>query len=301
MTKKKVNRPKKVTSYSFNAVLPWAICGVVILFAIVFTGVRLQVNSSNANALPQNSLEMMVQLEVPSRPIAQGEQLKTIPFTKVQWPNSPEVARFMKFASEYREHYAKTALLAFSPVPISSLANSAKDANAVVEGIPSGYRAITVKVDVESAVEGWAQAGNYVDVIVMRQSSDPELGIEAKVIAENVKILSAGASVESATGSSKNAMTPPTVTLLVSQEDALKVRTAVNIGKLTFALRGLGDESPTLAVNMNQKTLLGGARSLQVSKREGFKGSARGPDGHLYVLDEEARWVKSISEDKSAD
>lgn len=69
------------------------------------------------------------------------------------------------------------------------------------------------------AVEGWAQTGNFVDVIVLRQSGDPDLGIEAKVIAENVKILSIVSTVEQLSQNANAVRPPPTVTLLVSAED----------------------------------------------------------------------------------
>jgi len=298
MAAKKLSKPKKISSSVSPNKLPWVIAGASVLLSLVFAGLRLNVDTVPANA-SQSLQPQMIEIEVPSRPVSRGEQLKAVSFSKIQWPNSPDAARFVKSLAEVREYYANMPLAPFSPIQLSSLTKSSHEANAVVEGIPQGFRAITVKVDVESAVEGWAQTGAYVDVILMRQGIDPEAGIEAKVIAENVKILSAGASAESSNTQSKSTQAPATVTLLVSQEDALKVRTASTIGKLTFALRGLGDQSPTLTTNMNQKVLLGGARVLQgTGKDSNFKGSARGPDGNLYVLDADAKWVRQADMDK---
>jgi Flp pilus assembly protein CpaB len=300
--KRNIKKPRKIHSFSRSAMLPWYLLGIVLLLFILFVGVRLQVDSSQAVASVQNEV-VMVSLDVPSRQVKKGEALNQVPFTTIQWPGSSAAGKFIVSKESYKDFYAATILPAFSPVSISSISQTPLDINVVAGGIPSGYRAITVKVDVESAVEGWAQTGNFVDVILMKQSKDPELGIEAKVIAENVKILSAGASAEIPGGGVKNTQAPPTVTLLVSQEDALKVRTAATIGKLTFALRGIGDESPTLAVHMSQKNLLGGSRSLTLDKvKERIKGKAKGPDGSIYILDSNSEWIeeRSTSSEKGA-
>ncbi len=261
------------------------------VFFIIFAGVRPQAGSSPAVASSSSEMKM-ISIDVPTRVVQKGEAVEQIPFTSIQWPATSQ-GSFMVSRASYKGHFASAVLQAYAPVPVASLSSTPVDVNVVAGGIPPGYRAITVKVDVESAVEGWAQTGNYVDVILMKQSQDPDLGIEAKVIAENVKILSAGANAEKTRGVAKSTQAPPTVTLLVTQEDALKVRTAATIGKLTFALRGVGDESPTLAVHMNQRNLLGGSRSLQVnSSREKVKGTARGPDGVMYILDANSQWIQ---------
>ena len=113
---------------------------------------------------------------------------------------------------------------------------------------------------------------------------------------ENVKILAAGATVESSSSSQNAAHAPPTVTLLVTQEDALKIRTAATVGKLTFALRGVGDQSPSTTISMNQKLLLGGAKNSPFGKGE-KRAVAKGPDGKTYVLDGNSEWIRQLHAD----
>ncbi len=221
-----------------------------------------------------------------------------LPFARTKWPKSSMTNAYITNEQDAASAVALTPLPAHLPVPIEAVSSAAGDSNAVVDGIPQGYRAITVRVDAESAVEGWARSGNYVDVIVLRQSSDREVGVEAKVIAERVKILSAGRSTEPLSGSSAAPSAPPTITLLVSQEDALKIKTAANVGKLTFSLRGTGDESPAIATAMNQKSLLGAARTI-APKAPRYVGTAKGPDGKAYVLAEDARWIRAPEMEKA--
>lgn len=285
------SRPKKIKN---NALTPLHGVAAACVIFFLFVGYSLVSREEKAEARSSLDVSEFFEIEVPSRAVAQGEKLREVPFSKLKWPSQTDASRFVKNFTAYSGYYAKVNLPAFSPIPIDSLSQSIVDTNAVVENIPLGYRAITVRVDVESVVEGWAQTGNYVDVIVLKQSTDPDMGVEAKLIAENVKILSSGASVEGTKNKYAASSPPATVTLLVSQEDALKIRTAATVGKLTFALRGVGDQSPSTTLSMNQKLLLGGAKSVQGQKTE-KRGVAKGPDGKTYVLDGNAEWVRELS------
>ena len=100
--------------------------------------------------------------------------------------------------------------------------------------------------------------------------------------------LSAGKSAEP----SANGRTPATVTVLVDQEHALKVKAAANIGKLTFALRAGGDNTPSLAKRIDQKSLLGNARAM-LPRSKSYRGRAKGPDGKIYLLSNQSKkWIK---------
>ena len=241
----------------------------------------------------------VVLLPTPTRNIARGEKLGNIEFTSIKWPRSQISDEYLNDISQYKHAIATTALPRFLPVPFSAISTTHIDSNAVVEGIPEGMRAITVKVDAESAVEGWARSGNYIDVIVIKQSNDASVGLEAKVIAENVKILSAGRSTTPLESSTTAPQAPATVTILVTQEDALKIKTASSIGKLTFALRGTGDQSPTLSIAMDQKRLLGQSKQAEnIKQAASFKGHARGPDGKSYVLTDKSEWLRHPEADQ---
>lgn len=238
----------------------------------------------------------MIAIPMPSRNISRGENIRDVEFVARKWPKSQLSTEYITSLTEYHNAITLTVLPKHLPVLKSSLSLTRQDSNAVVEGIPEGMRAITVKVDAESAVEGWARSGNFVDVIVIRNAQDSALGLESKVIAENVKILSAGRSANPSDSNATTAQPPATATLLVSQEDALKIKTAANVGKLTFSLRGAGDQAPTIALAMDQKRLLGGAKTIE-AKNTVIKGRAQGPDGKQYILTDKSEWLKSAPEE----
>ena len=264
-----------------------------VLIATVLCGAMFLAGKSRATLPPEQlakdepGKELM--LPVPVQAVAQGESLENVEFVYVKWSAGEQTAGFVNDIAPYRKFVATKRLGPYMPIASSSIKSESLESNEVVERIPEGMRAITVKVDAESAVEGWAQSGSFVDVMVMRRLSNDDNSIETKVIAENVKILSAGRSTK--TTSADMPRPPATVTLLVDQSDALRIKTATHLGKITFSLRGLGDETPTLLTQMNQRALLGSSKVVLPTAKP-FRGTATGPDGGEWVLTESNHWHK---------
>ena len=283
--------PRKLRrKFQFGRSLP-------IIVAVLMTGVALmaaqptKINKVETPIVQIVSQDDSVDVPTPVRTLAKGESLKGVEFRSVKWPRSKVGNTYVQSLEPYKSFFALTPLPANLPIPIAAISNAAPDANAVAEAIPPGMRAITVKVDAESAVEGWARTGNSIDVILVRPAKDNAIGLESLVIAENIKILSAGASTANVGGGENAARAPNTVTLLVSQEDALKVKTAANVGRLTFALRGNGDVTPTISTSIDGRKLFGQPK-LEV-KQQSFSGKAKGPDGKTYVLADDSKWLRS--------
>jgi len=293
MTPLKKKRPKRIRrSTTAPTVMLLALSAVLIAVATIT--MRPEPSQSKPQPPPiQVAADFdTIMIPTPTRTIAKGEPLRNVQFTHIKWPRSRITGEYITDLEHYREAVAITALPKFLPVPVESVSPTPFDSNAVVEGIPDGMRAITVRVDAESAVEGWARSGNYVDVILIRASDNKDLGLESRVIAENVKILSAGRSTDPLTTEGTAPKAPSTVTLLTSQEDALIIKTASNIGKLAFSLRGTKDSLPAIAVSMSQQKLLGNSRPLKAAPVE-YQGFARDARGEVYVLAKDRRWTKA--------
>lgn len=101
--------------------------------------------------------------------------------------------------------------------------------NPIEKQIPPAMRAMTLRVDATSAVEGWAGSGAVVDVLLVTPA-------QTSVIAERVRVLSAERST-APVGSGDAPMVPSTVTILVTQEQCLSINMAIPLGKIAFALR----------------------------------------------------------------
>lgn len=257
--------------------------GLLIVVVIIFTAFTIFTKNKIVQA------EILDELPIPvlEKPINRGEKIQQANLTFVKWDRKRIPAGSIINVQNLIGKVATQNLIALLPLTTNNISENISDVNRVVEQIPMGMRAITVKVDVESAVEGWAQSGNRVDVLIVRSNGET---LEAKVIAENVQILSAGRSTEAKNTEENAPKTPNTATLLVTQDDALRIKAASSIGRITFALRGGSDNAPTQTTKIDQKSIFGDA----IIKRE-LKGVAKSPDGKTYVLRGSSRWMETLA------
>lgn len=138
-----------------------------------------------------------------------------------------------------------------------------------------GFRAVSIPVrDESSAIGGWAQPGNFVDVqwIYRHQRGSGESdayertgGAQVNTLLRNVKILAMGnvlsSEVETAEDGSREQKRLRHVTLECTPEGAKKLRLAAEMGELALTLRSLeedatAEEEDTPAI-VNMHELLG--------------------------------------------
>jgi Flp pilus assembly protein CpaB len=175
-----------------------------------------------------------VQIPVPAQAVEIGTRVKDIKFKTVAFPKHQIPVGSITALAEVSEAVTIAPLPANVPLFKANLSFSATGTNPVMERIPQGMRAMTVRVDATAAVEGWAGSGSVVDVLLVEKD-------RTTVVAENVKILSAERSVTPVEGQAAPNV-PSTVTLLVSQEQCLAINTAIPRGRIAFALRSARDQ-----------------------------------------------------------
>jgi pilus assembly protein CpaB len=117
----------------------------------------------------------------------------------------------------------------------------------MVGRIPSGYRAVSVKIDEVSGVAYQMQPGDWVDVIVVM---DVESGVKGKketlaeVILQHVQVAAIGYGTNPEADANPSKMKPAkSATLLVPEEEVPKLHLAGTRGKITLAMRGEDDKS----------------------------------------------------------
>lgn len=224
-----------------------------------------------------------IRLPVPAEVVATGTKLKNVRFTYVEYPSHQLPAGALTDISLFMEATATSPLPAKLPLFQENLSFTPKSINPVIERIPAGMRAMTIRVDATSAVEGWAGSGTMVDVLLIQKEN-------ISVIAENVKILSAERSVTPVEGGAAPSV-PQTVTLLVSQEQCLSINMAIPLGKIAFALRGASDSQDWSQRDFRADQL----RKSLPSRKSSITGyaavSGGGKDLKYAFVD--GQWVKS--------
>lgn len=107
--------------------------------------------------------------------------------------------------------------------------------------IPPGYRAITIRVDTRSGVEGFAKPGSRVDVLWSYKQDNEQ---KVATIVRFVKVLSVGGATV-ANQENSQIKKDTTVTLLTSEKDAKKIELARTLGKISLSLVGEQEQGAT--------------------------------------------------------
>ncbi len=106
--------------------------------------------------------------------------------------------------------------------------------------IPTGMRAVTVKVNEVIGVAGFLVSGMRVDVLVTMRPAG-EGGARTNTVLQNIVVAAAGQQIQpDATGKAVNV---PVVTLLVTPDQAEALTLAGNEGRIQLVLRNSGDQT----------------------------------------------------------
>lgn len=225
----------------------------------------------------------VVEIPVPNRPVGAGVTMRDVPIRFEKFPEHQLPQGVVRDVGRVRDAVTLVALPGGLPILDVNLGSPDEASNPLVGRIPPGMRAMTVRVDATSAVEGWARSGSVVDVLLVEKS-------KTTVVAENVKIISTERSLSAAVSLDTEAPIPSTVTLLVTQEQCLAINTAIAVGKIAFALRGGADGEHWRDGHFDADDLSGSSGKPASAKVEGVVSFGKGSDKRNYAL-VDGRWI----------
>lgn len=229
----------------------------------------------------------VVEVPVPDRPVGAGVSMRDVPVRLEKFPEHQLPRGVVRDIGRVRDSVTLVALPGGLPILDVNVGAGDEAANPLVGRIPPGMRAMTVRVDVTSAVEGWARSGSIVDVLLVEKNG-------TKVVAERVKIISTERSLSGAVSLDTAAAIPNTVTLLVTQEQCLAINTAVAVGKIAFALRSGSDGERWRDSAFDAADLSDREGKDRKPKVEGVMSVGRGGEQRRYAL-VEGKWIPADS------
>ncbi len=224
---------------------------VAILVAML---VKFGMSSGPVKVVEEGKVEILVA----ARNLKIGEELSNDNMKWVNWPEGSVFGAAIRRKSDDQE--AKDALegkLSRSIAEDEPLVKSAivqeDKGNFVAAILKPGYRAVAISVKAESMVGGFITPGDFVDVILtyrvrMDDNDDPvaKMIIERNVderatetILQNVRILAID---QTSKAEDQKIKVGKTVTLEVTDTGAESLALASEMGPLTLALRGIGDD-----------------------------------------------------------
>jgi pilus assembly protein CpaB len=184
-----------------------------------------------------------------------GTELRPEDLKVIDWPaNSTPAGAFAK-SEEVVGRGVVLPMIQYEPVLPAKLAS--KDAGAGLPPvIPTGLRAVSVRVNEVIGVAGYVTPGTRVDVVATVNPSNQQENVTSKLILTNVQVLAAGTKLEK-DGDKNKPTTVTVVTLLVDPDEAERLTLASTEGKIQLALRNPLDRSTPQTRGVKPAGLLG--------------------------------------------
>ncbi len=142
--------------------------------------------------------------------------------------------------------------------------------------VPRGMRAISLNIDGGAALAGFLNPGNYVDLLVTIASLDPNQAGSAtttKTLLQAVFVLGVNSRMQKESqqeAQQKRGAAAPSVTLLVTSEQAEQIAHAQTIGSITLDLRNdqdIAESQLTQGVDINKlREVLAGPKAAETAR-----------------------------------
>lgn len=199
----------------------------------------------------------LVEVYVANKPLNYGDVLTKDDVQLIYWPENalPETIfrdPAVLFPEDEKEpRYVVRQMDKFEPLLASKVTEPGQPAGLTGQ-LAKGMRAFAVKVDVDTGVSGFLQPGDNVDIYWTGQSTGIE-GDLTRLIENSIKIVA----VDQVANGERAAAVARTVTVEASPEQVARLAQAQATGRLALSLVGVGDETLSASVEVDNAGLLG--------------------------------------------
>jgi len=214
------------------------VLGVSLVFALVVSSVFYQMTARSG--APTKSDTSQKDIVVATHPLTVGVMIKPadVKVSKIAADGFPKGA-FSK-VEEVLDRPVVSNILIDEPISEGRLAAKGSGIG-MAPTIPVGMRAVSVRVNDVAGVAGFVLPGMHVDVLVTGHPPNGAEGDMTTTCLQNIQVLSAGQNMQA--DARGQAMSAPTVTLLVSPEQAETLTLAGNDGRIQLVLRNSSDQT----------------------------------------------------------
>ncbi len=192
---------------------------------------------------------------VASADLQTGTELRPDDVKSVEWPATSIPASAFGRPGDLVGRSLITPVVQNEPILEAKLAP--KEAGVgLPPAIPSGMRAMSVRVNEVIGVAGYVLPGTHVDVLATASPTDQHVDTTSKLVLPNVQVLMAGTKMEQP-GDKGKPVQVTVVTLLVTPEQAERLTLASTEGKIQLALRNPLDNTMPSTPGVRPAVLLG--------------------------------------------
>jgi pilus assembly protein CpaB len=205
--------------------------------------------------IPERKVEVASRyVVVAARALPPGVRVGPEDVRLAAWPASSPVAGSHTSVDDVVNRALLASVVENEPLLDSKLASAAAGAG-LPPAIPTGMRAMAVKVNDVIGVAGFIDSGTRVDLVVTIRKREES---SSRTVVSNVEVLTAGTRLEQQKARASNT-TPSAavVTLLVSPTDAERIALAQAEGQIVLILRNPLDTAPTETEGVRTAALFG--------------------------------------------
>jgi len=185
-----------------------------------------------------------------------GAELRADDLKAIDWPASAVPAGAFGRPGDLIGRSLVVPIVQNEPILDAKLAPT-EAGTGLPPAIPTGMRAMSVRVNEVIGVAGYVLPGTHVDVLATASPTDQHPDTTTKLVLPNVQVLTAGTKMEQAGGDKGKPQAVTVVTLLVTPEQAERLTLASTEGKIQLALRNPLDASAPPTPGVRPALLLG--------------------------------------------
>jgi len=215
-----------------------SVLGVSLVFALIVSSVVYQMTARSSAGKKSDASDTR-DVVVATRPLGIGVMIKPADIKLVKTPNDAFPKGAFSKVEEVLDRPVISTILLDEPILDGRLAVKGSGMG-LAPTIPVGLRAVSVRVNDVAGVAGFVLPGMRVDVLVTGRPPNAD-GTITNTVLQNIIVLSAGQTMQA--DARGQAIPAPTVTLLVTPEQA-EIMTLANIeGHIQLVLRNSSDQT----------------------------------------------------------
>jgi pilus assembly protein CpaB len=210
-----------------------------------------------------------------------NEQLTASNVEMEEWPKTKVPEGATTNYEDIKERFAQTRMYAGEPILLRKLAD---EISGPAIQIPDGYRVLSLKVRMDTAVSNLVRPGDRVDIFgYFRAGKDiPKTG--TREILRNVRVFAVNSETEQVGDQDGETIVAKTVSVLVKQDQVAKLMLATELGTLRLALRRPNEQENRNSGETATIESLFGTRSEMADDRSAHSTGSSKPAGLLQFL-----------------
>ena len=206
----------------------------VLTAGVATFGIYRVLQTSKARNRIQTQPVVVAMLDVP-----EGQSIERTAVTVAQWPVGTVPAGALTNIDSVAGRVTRVDVFKGEVIVPGRLAPSGTEPGLAVKITP-GKRALALRIDDVSSLNGMIQPNSRVDVLVTLPDAQKDGQQVAKTFMSNMRVLSVGTIVNQV-GRDNRPIQAPTATLEVTPEEAERLFIAQQLGRIQLSLRGYGD------------------------------------------------------------